>query len=94
MTSETVFKILTLLRIVSFMLFVYLLLALIVERYSRRPDSQLRAFFHTVCMPMTRPVARWIAPGADHRRLLLISMAIVAAFWAVVVLAAKTVRPV
>jgi hypothetical protein len=63
-----------------------------VERYSRRPDSQLKAFARTVCSPMTRPVARFIAPGAEYRRLLFISMAIVAALWAVVVIAAKAVR--
>jgi hypothetical protein len=89
---ELLLKILTLLRLVAFMLFVYLLFGLVVERYSRRPDSQLKAFARTVCSPMTRPVARFIAPGADYRRLLLISMVIVAAIWSVVVIAAKAVR--
>ena len=86
-------KILTLLRILSFMVFVYLAFGLVVERYSRKPDSQLKAFARTVCSPMTRPVARFVAPGADQRRLLLIAMGIVAAIWAVVVIAAKAVRP-
>jgi hypothetical protein len=86
-------KILTLLRLLSFMLFVYLAFGLLVERISRNPESQLKAFARTVCWPMTRPVSRWLGPGADQRRLLLVSMGIVAAFWAVVVVATKVVRP-
>jgi hypothetical protein len=86
-------KILTLLRLLAFMLFVYLGFGLLVERVSKRPDSQLKAFARIVCSPMTRPVGRWLGPGADQRRLLLVSMAIVAAVWAVVVIAAKAVRP-
>jgi hypothetical protein len=85
-------KILTLLRILSFMVFVYLGFGLLVERVSRRPDSQLKAFARIVCSPVTRPVARWLGPAADQRRLLLVSMAIVGAIWAVVVIAAKVVR--
>jgi hypothetical protein len=92
MSAELLHKILTLLRFVAFMLFVYLAFGLLVERFSRKPDSQLKAFARTVCSPMTRLVARFIAPGADHRRLLLISMAIVAAIWSVVVIAMKAVR--
>jgi hypothetical protein len=93
MSPELLLKILTLLRLLAFMLFVYLAFGLVVERYSRKPDSQLKAFARTVCSPMTRPVARWLAPGADYRRLLLISMVIVAAIWSVVVIAASAVRP-
>jgi hypothetical protein len=85
-------RILTLLRLLSFMVFVYLAFGLLVERVSRNPESQLKAFARTVCSPVTRPVARWLGPGADQRRLLLVSMGIVAAIWAVVVLAAKVVR--
>jgi hypothetical protein len=86
-------KILTLIRLIAFMVLVYLAFGLLVERISRRPDSQLKAFARTVCSPMTRLVARWLGPEADQRRLLLVSMAIVGAVWAVVVLAAKAVRP-
>jgi hypothetical protein len=86
-------KILTLLRLLSFMLLVYLAFGLLVERVSRNPESQLKAFARIVCSPMTRPVARWLGPAADQRRLLLVSMGIVAVFWAVVVIATKAVRP-
>jgi uncharacterized protein YggT (Ycf19 family) len=93
MESDLPLKIATLLRLVAFMIVVYLGIGLLVERYSTRPDSQLKAFFRTVCSPITRPVARWIAPGADQRRLLLLGIAFVGAFWALTVLATRVLRP-
>jgi hypothetical protein len=93
MESELPFKIATLLRIVAFMVVVYLGFGLLVERYSTKPDSQLKAFARTVCSPITRPVARWLGPGADQRRVLLVSMAVMVGIWAVTVVAAKALRP-
>jgi len=93
MTAELVLKILTLLRILAFMVFVYLCFGLLVERYSRKPDSQLRAFARTVCSPVTRPVARFLAPGAGQRRLLVLGMGVIAVLWAVVVVLARAIRP-
>ena len=92
MSLELVLKILTLLRLVAFMVIVYLAFGLLVERYSKKPDSQLKAFARIVCSPVTRPVARHLAPGADQRRLLLVGMAVVAAFWAVVVVLDAVLR--
>jgi hypothetical protein len=93
MESELPFKLATLLRIVAFMVVVYLGFGLLVERYSTKPDSQLKAFARTVCSPITRPVARWLGPGADQRRVLLVSMAVMVGIWAVTVVAAKALRP-
>lgn len=86
-------KILTLLRIVAFMLIVYLAFGLVVERYSTRPESQLKAFARVVCYPITRPVSRFMPPGASHSRLLATGMAAVAVIWVIVVVLAKVVRP-
>ncbi len=93
MSPEFVFKLLTLLRLLAFMLFVYLGFGLLVERYSRKPNSQLKAFARTVCSPVTRPVGRLLAPGADHPRVLRVSMLVVAVIWAIVVIAGRAVRP-
>jgi uncharacterized protein YggT (Ycf19 family) len=84
---EVVEKLLTLLRFAAFMVIVYLAFGLLIERVSRKPDSQLKAFARVVCTPITRPVARFLAPGADQRRLLLVGMVAVGAVWVVVVLA-------
>jgi len=89
---ELLEKVLTLLRLVAFMLLVYLAFGLLVERASRKPDSQLRAFARIVCSPVTRPVARWLAPGAGQARLLLVGMAVVGALWAALVLAQGALR--
>lgn len=93
MDSELLLKILTLLRIVAFMLIVYLAFGLVVERYSRAPESQLKAFARIVCSPVTRPVSRFLPPGTSHSRLLFVSIGVIAVFWAVVVVLARAIRP-
>ncbi len=90
---ELLLKTLTLLRIVAFMLIVYLAFGLVVERYSTRPESQLKAFARVVCSPVTRPLARFMPPGASHSRLLATGMAVVAVIWVIVVVLAKVARP-
>jgi uncharacterized protein YggT (Ycf19 family) len=93
MGLELALKVLTLLRLVAFMVLFYLAFGLLVERYSRRPDSQLKAFARTICSPITRPVARFLAPGASHARVLVAGMAMVAVFWGVVVVLGAVLRP-
>lgn len=93
MSLELLYKVLTLLRLVAFMSIVYLGFGLVVERYSTRPESQLKAFARIVCSPITRPVARFLPSGVSHSRLLVISMGAVAIFWAVVVVFARAIRP-
>ena len=93
MNLEWVLKVLTLLRLVAFMVLFYLAFGLVVERYSTKPDSQLKAFARTICSPITWPVARWIAPGAPYPRLLLGGMAMVGAFWLIVVILGRLLRP-
>lgn len=82
---EVVHKLLTLLRLVSFMVAVYLAFGLAVERWSRKPDSQLKAFARTICSPVARPMARFLAPGASEQRVLVASLAAVGAVWAFLV---------
>lgn len=93
MDADLSLKIVTLLRLVAFMLFVYLAFGLVVERFSTRPDSQLKAFARTVCSPVTRPVRRFLAPGADQRRLLLLGMGVVGVLWVISIVAARALRP-
>jgi hypothetical protein len=92
MEAETLLKVVTLLRLVAFMLIVYLAFGLVVERFSTKPDSQLKAFARTVCSPVTRPVRRFLAPGADQRRLLLLGMGVVAVLWVITVVTARALR--
>lgn len=80
-----VLQTLTLLRLLAFMVVVYLALGWIAERYATRPDSKVRAFFRTLCSPVTRPVARALPAGAGERRVLAVSLALVACVWVVLI---------
>lgn len=93
MTAELALKILALLRLLAFMVFVYLLFGLLVERYSRKPHSQLKAFARIVCSPVTTPVARFLAPGTPHRTVLLNSVGVVVVVWMVVVVLQRALTP-
>lgn len=93
MSQELLYRIVTLLRLVAFMVFVYLLFGLVVERYSRKPDSQLKAFARIICSPVTRPVQRLLAPGAEPRRVMGVGLGLVAVVWLVFVVAARALRP-
>ena len=89
----TLLQVVTLLRLVSFMVLVYLLLGLLVEVNSRKPDSKLKAFFRVVCSPVTRPVSRLVARESSHQRVLVVSLAVVGAIWITSILLSDAVRP-
>lgn len=74
------------------MLVVYLAFGLVVDRYSTRPGSQLRAFARIVCSPITRPMARFAAPGASERRVLALSLAAAAVLWGAFVALDRALR--
>jgi hypothetical protein len=82
----------TLLRLLAFMVLLYLGLGWLAERYATRPDSKVKAFFRLLCSPVTRPVARALRPGSGERRVLAVSMGIVAGVWAVLVVVSEVVR--
>lgn len=94
MNPEFALKIVTLLRLVAFMIVFYLAFGLLVERTSRKPDSQLKAFARMVCSPITNPVARRLPPDAPHTRVLAVSMALVGCFWALTVVAGRILRSI
>jgi uncharacterized protein YggT (Ycf19 family) len=81
-----------LLRTVAFMVLVYLALGLLVEVRSTRPDSKVRAFFRILCSPVTRPVARFVAPGSSPTRVLAISIAVVGAIWFALIVLTEVVQ--
>ncbi len=77
----TLFAVLTLLRLVAFMVLIYVGLGWLVERRSTQPDSKLRYFFRVVCSPVTRLVARGMAPGTPMERVFRMSFLVVALAW-------------
>ena len=75
------YNVLTLLRLIAFMVLVYVGLGWLVERRTRNPESKLRYFFHVVCSPVTRLVARRMAPGTPKERVFRMSFLVVALVW-------------
>lgn len=83
---------LTLLRLVAFMVLLYLALGLLAERFATRPDSKVRAFFRTLCSPVTRPVSRLLPSGSGERRVLSVSIGLVASVWIALIVATELGR--
>jgi uncharacterized protein YggT (Ycf19 family) len=78
-------KIIMVLRLVAFMVLMYLALAWFVERRSTNPEGKIRAFFRIVCGPVAVPVSRVLGPAAGYQKVLVVSMGIVGAAWAVLI---------
>lgn len=79
-------KIVMVLRLVAFMVLMYLAIAWFVERRSTNPQGKIRAFFRIVCAPVAVPVGRRLGPGVPYEKVLVVSMALVAAAWALLIL--------
>jgi len=80
-----VVKVVTMLRLLAFMVLIYVLLAWMVERNSRNPRSKVRAFFRILCSPVTGLVGRYLPAGASQDRLLKVSAGVVAVVWVVLI---------
>jgi hypothetical protein len=89
---ERAMQTLTLLRLVAFMVVLYLGLGWLVERYVQRPDSKVKGFFRLLCSPITGPVSRLLAPGAAPARVLAVSLGLVGGVWIVLVAASEALQ--
>lgn len=79
-------KIVMMLRLLAFMVLMYLAMAWFVERRSQNPQGKVRAFFRIVCAPIAGPVSRRLRPGTSYERVLVVSMGVVGAAWVVLIL--------
>lgn len=77
----TLAKLVTMLRLLAFMVLLYVGLAWMVERRSQNPESKVRAFFRILCSPVTGLVGRFLPAGTRHERVLAVSAGAVAALW-------------
>ena len=87
------YNVLTLFRLVAFMVLVYVGLGWLVERRSRDPDSKLRAFFHIVCSPVTWLVAKRMKPGTPKERIFRMSFLAVALVWMLLIALHRLAQP-
>jgi uncharacterized protein YggT (Ycf19 family) len=81
----TLAKLVTMSRLLAFMVLLYVGLAWMVERRSQNPESKVRAFFRILCSPVTGPVGRFLPAGSPHQRVLAVSAGVVAAAWVVLI---------
>jgi hypothetical protein len=89
---DRVAQALTLLRLLAFMVVLYLALGWLVERYVSRPDSKVKGFFRLLCSPVTRPVGRLLGPGAATTHVLRVSIAIAGGVWAALIVVSEVLR--
>lgn len=87
--EAALFRIVTLLRMLAFMVVLYLALGWLAERYATKPESKLKGFFRLVCRPITAPIARLLPSGAGQRRILEVSLGVVAGIWIVLIIVSK-----
>lgn len=92
MEEPALLKTLTLLRLLAFMVVLYLGLGWLAERYVTRPDSKLKGFFRLLASPVTKLVARRM-PGSGERKVLAVSIGLVASLWLVLIVMTEVVRP-
>ena len=86
------FNVLTLLRLVAFMVVIYVGLGWLVERRSG-PESKLRYFFRTVCLPVTKLVEKFMVPGTPKERVFRMSFLVVVLFWMGLIAVHRLVQP-
>ena len=84
--NPVLLKALTLLRLLAFTVLLYLALGWLAERLGTRTGSKVRGFFRLLCRPVTRPVSRAMPPGTGERRVLAISLGVVACIWTLLIL--------
>lgn len=87
------YNVLTLLRLIAFMVLVYVGLGWLVERRSRDPESKLRYFFHVVCSPVTWLVAKGMKPGTPMERVFRMSFLAVALVWMLLIALHRLAQP-
>lgn len=66
---------------VFFMAATYLVLHIVFARLLTSPGSPVLWFFGVVTGPLTRPVRRWLAPGAPDARVRLTALVVYTGLW-------------
>jgi hypothetical protein len=83
--SESILRLLVLLRFLCFVALVYLSLHILFARLISRPESKVLWFFSIITSPLTRPLRSWLAPSASDSRLRLTALFVYGLLWVLVV---------
>lgn len=74
-------RILYLGRLLAFMAVVYLVFGLVVERFSRKEGSKLKAFAQLICSPLTKPVGSLMPADTPYPRKLRYTLLAFGLIW-------------
>lgn len=81
MSTPELLRLLLLLRMVAFLVFMYLIFGWIVERTARDPESKLRGFARLICSPLTKPVSMMMAAESPYPLVLRNTLYVFAGIW-------------
>jgi hypothetical protein len=83
--TESVLRLLVLVRFLCFVALVYLSLHLIFARTISRPDSKILWFFSVLTRPLTWPVQAWLMPNVSESRLLFSAVVVYGLLWILII---------
>jgi hypothetical protein len=68
-------------RLLAYMAVIYLLFGILVERFSRKEGSKLKAFAHLVCSPLTKPIGSLMPADTPYPRKLRYTLLAFGLIW-------------
>jgi hypothetical protein len=87
--SDSLLRLLVLLRFLCFVAVVYLTLHVIFSRLISRRESKILWFFSVLTSPLTWPVRTWVVPNASESRLRFLAIVAYGAIWAAVLIVTR-----
>ena len=79
--NELLYRLGVLVWFVAYMATIYLVLHILVVRWSRAPGSRLLWFFGVVTGPLVAPIRRVLPPGTSPARVRWVAVAAYAGLW-------------
>ncbi len=89
--TESILRLLVLLRFVCFVAVVYLTLHVIFSRLIARPDSKILWFFSILTMPLTWPIRVWLTSEVSDARLRYVALVVYGLLWVIILVVTEIV---
>lgn len=79
--SDLIYRLSVLLWFLAYTASVYLVLHILVARFSRKPESRLLWFFGVVTRPLIWPIRKLVPNGTSEARLRWLALGLYAVIW-------------
>jgi len=89
--TESILRLLVLLRFVCFVALVYLTLHVIFSRLISKPDSKILWFFSILTMPLTWPIRVWLTSEVSDARLRYVALVVYGLLWVIILVVTEIV---